>query len=40
MAEALLAVRADRNPVLFMDIPSAEVTKYAANAMLATGSHS
>ncbi len=24
------------NPVLFMDIPSAEVTKYAANAMLAT----
>ena len=23
------------NPVLFMDIPSAEVTKYAANAMLA-----
>lgn len=24
------------NPILFMDIPSAEVTKYAANAMLAT----
>ncbi|MEO8139323.1 MAG: UDP-glucose/GDP-mannose dehydrogenase family protein [Gemmatimonadota bacterium] len=24
------------NPLLFMDIPSAEVTKYAANAMLAT----
>ena len=24
------------NPVLFMDLPSAEVTKYAANAMLAT----
>ena len=24
------------NPVLFMDIPSAEITKYAANAMLAT----
>ncbi|MFZ5624879.1 MAG: UDP-glucose dehydrogenase family protein [Gemmatimonadota bacterium] len=24
------------NPMLFMDIPSAEVTKYAANAMLAT----
>jgi len=24
------------NPVLFMDIPSAEVTKYAANAMLAS----
>jgi UDPglucose 6-dehydrogenase len=24
------------NPVLFMDVPSAEVTKYAANAMLAT----
>jgi UDPglucose 6-dehydrogenase len=24
------------NPVLFMDIPSAELTKYAANAMLAT----
>jgi UDPglucose 6-dehydrogenase len=24
------------NPVLFMDIPSAEMTKYAANAMLAT----
>jgi UDPglucose 6-dehydrogenase len=24
------------NPVIFMDIPSAEVTKYAANAMLAT----
>src|SRR4029078_9637665 len=23
------------NPVIFMDIPSAEVTKYAANAMLA-----
>ncbi len=24
------------NPILFMDLPSAEVTKYAANAMLAT----
>jgi UDPglucose 6-dehydrogenase len=24
------------NPILFMDIPSAEITKYAANAMLAT----
>jgi UDPglucose 6-dehydrogenase len=24
------------NPVLFMDVPSAEITKYAANAMLAT----
>lgn len=24
------------NPILFMDIPSAELTKYAANAMLAT----
>ena len=24
------------SPILFMDIPSAEVTKYAANAMLAT----
>ncbi len=24
------------NPILFMDIPSAEMTKYAANAMLAT----
>jgi UDPglucose 6-dehydrogenase len=24
------------NPIMFMDIPSAEVTKYAANAMLAT----
>ncbi|MDE6308366.1 MAG: UDP-glucose/GDP-mannose dehydrogenase family protein, partial [Bacteroidales bacterium] len=24
------------NPVLFMDVPSAEMTKYAANAMLAT----
>ncbi len=24
------------NPLIFMDIPSAEVTKYAANAMLAT----
>ncbi len=24
------------NPIVFMDIPSAEVTKYAANAMLAT----
>lgn len=24
------------NPILYMDIPSAEVTKYAANAMLAT----
>ena len=24
------------NPVIFMDIPSAEITKYAANAMLAT----
>ena len=24
------------NPILFMDIASAEVTKYAANAMLAT----
>jgi UDPglucose 6-dehydrogenase len=24
------------NPVIFMDVPSAEITKYAANAMLAT----
>ncbi len=24
------------NPILFMDVPSAEITKYAANAMLAT----
>lgn len=24
------------NPVMFMDVPSAEITKYAANAMLAT----
>jgi UDPglucose 6-dehydrogenase len=24
------------NPIIFMDIPSAEITKYAANAMLAT----
>ena len=24
------------NPIMFMDIPSAEITKYAANAMLAT----
>src|SRR2546422_7606354 len=24
------------NPLIFMDIPSAEMTKYAANAMLAT----
>src|SRR3989440_9931870 len=24
------------NPIIFMDIPSAEMTKYAANAMLAT----
>ena len=24
------------HPVIFMDIPSAEMTKYAANAMLAT----
>ena len=23
-------------PILFMDVPSAEITKYAANAMLAT----
>jgi UDPglucose 6-dehydrogenase len=24
------------HPLIFMDIPSAEMTKYAANAMLAT----
>src|SRR5439155_27028907 len=24
------------NPLIFMDVPSAEMTKYAANAMLAT----
>src|SRR5439155_1529598 len=24
------------NPIIFMDLPSAEMTKYAANAMLAT----
>jgi UDP-glucose 6-dehydrogenase len=26
----------NHHPILFMDIPSAELTKYAANAMLAT----
>ena len=33
---AICAVRANRKPIIFMDISSAELTKYAANAMLAT----
>jgi len=36
MAELYAPFVRTGNPVLFMDIPSAEVTKYAANAMLAT----
>ena len=36
MAELYAPFLRTGNPVLFMDIPSAEVTKYAANAMLAT----
>ncbi|MEO8635894.1 MAG: UDP-glucose/GDP-mannose dehydrogenase family protein [Gemmatimonadales bacterium] len=36
MSEVYSAFVRTGNPVLFMDIPSAEVTKYAANAMLAT----
>jgi UDPglucose 6-dehydrogenase len=36
MAEVYSPFVRTGNPVLFMDIPSAEVTKYAANAMLAT----
>jgi UDPglucose 6-dehydrogenase len=35
-ARALRAVRAQPRPLLVMDIRSAELTKYAANAMLAT----
>ncbi len=33
---AVRAVRSYGKPIIFMDIPSAEMTKYAANAMLAT----
>lgn len=36
MAELYAPFVRTGNPVLFMDVPSAEVTKYAANAMLAT----
>jgi UDPglucose 6-dehydrogenase len=36
MAELYAPFVRTGNPILFMDIPSAEVTKYAANAMLAT----
>lgn len=36
MAELYASFVRTGNPVLFMDVPSAEVTKYAANAMLAT----
>ncbi|HEX7023543.1 MAG TPA: UDP-glucose/GDP-mannose dehydrogenase family protein, partial [Gemmatimonadales bacterium] len=36
MAELYAQFVRTGNPILFMDIPSAEVTKYAANAMLAT----
>ena len=36
MAELYAPFIRTGNPLLFMDIPSAEVTKYAANAMLAT----
>ena len=36
MAELYAPFVRTGNPMLFMDIPSAEVTKYAANAMLAT----
>ncbi len=36
MAELYSPFLRTGNPVLFMDVPSAEVTKYAANAMLAT----
>lgn len=36
MAELYAPFMRTGNPVLFMDVPSAEVTKYAANAMLAT----
>jgi len=36
MAELYAPFVRTGNPILFMDIPSAEVTKYAANAMLAS----
>src|SRR2546428_375991 len=36
MAELYAPFVRTGNPILFMDLPSAEVTKYAANAMLAT----
>src|SRR5437870_9272978 len=36
MAELYAPFVRTGNPLLFMDVPSAEMTKYAANAMLAT----
>jgi UDPglucose 6-dehydrogenase len=36
MAKLYRPFTLNNNPVIFMDVPSAEMTKYAANAMLAT----